>query len=178
MAIVRGIWSVVIEPVNRMAGGTAAHVGEKVFVASAPSFTDCDSASAVAREIFVVGVAAAFAHSVPCSIFARWLSIYRSAFTFAVLPVCFAVFAARLLLSATAGCSIALAQGVGTDCDFVSAITAAEPQGASVFTFRHADDGQSRISMSCDINQAHGTPLLKVACEVATGVYGVRRCAV
>jgi hypothetical protein len=135
MAISRFVIATVVDPINRFSRWASPHVGEEVLV-TIPSLTNCNSATTIFREIFVLRIAASFFETIPCPIFARWLAVLRIAFS--VCPIGFANLAAPFLLQTTAGICVALAQTVGKDRDLVPTFAATEPQWSPIFAAVHA----------------------------------------
>lgn len=66
-AIVGAVWSVVVDPVDRICWGRfLTHVREEVFERLSPALADCDSTPAVVRPILSISVVAAGADVAPC----------------------------------------------------------------------------------------------------------------
>jgi hypothetical protein len=87
-AILRGVWSVVVDSVDGVLRRWAAtHVGEKIAERMSPSSTNSDATSAVISEITSLGIFAAFDHVTPASMFWSLASTVRASIHFHRLKV-------------------------------------------------------------------------------------------
>jgi hypothetical protein len=154
-----------VNTIDGMARRTSPHVGEEILV-TGPPFANRDTAPAVFGKILIGWIATAFAQANPRSIFSRRLPVFQA---FTMDPVCFSPLSNALKFKTTTGTRVAFTQRVRKDGNFFSTVAAAMPQRSPVFSLCHGYDSQARISMSRDINEVHGKPPLRVACEVAAG---------
>ena len=156
--VVRGIWSIVVDPIDRKTWRASTHVREKVFV-RVPTFANGDAATAIVYKVFVGWVVTSFFNSAPCFIFSRWLTV--GCLTFSVYAIGFSPSLNAFKFQASAGACVACTQIMSTGFNFITAVAAAEPKEISAFVpIKFFNDGQSIIPVACDINENGHSGLL------------------
>lgn len=161
-AILRRVWAVVVDAVNRIAFSWPwPHVVKEIQEAGEPSFADANAATAVETINPMVCIVATAFHPGPCGVFGRPAGTSRRA-----------VFNARCAhfeLQTTTTALPCLAQISAANDAKVSAVALAFPKNtATLRTFRQAKDYQATIPTARQVNQLRHRlilPLLIMECS-------------
>lgn len=135
--VVRFVISVIVDTVNRGANRLSAHIRQEVFERLSPTYTNRNTAPAIALPVFMLSICASLNHRRPSSVF--WRGVTRE--RMAVLQSSPTAAAAR----------VPALQIISLSNRFVAAIAKTIP--ASLFTAlaRWRDDHKQAETLTCEI---------------------------
>jgi hypothetical protein len=162
------IAAIVVDAIKAQVFWFFTHVREKVskFL---PALANRNATAAVVSIVFVGFVMASFVHTKPNVEGITSLPICRVA-----MPEIGAT--GSFALETSARLCLAGSQAVASNIQFGAAIATNSPTDKSPFVGRAAEDGQSSITMACDIKEVgHCSLHERLPCQVAAGSFGGAR---